>query len=227
MAETDKVLGQVSPSASTWMSLYRVPAATQALISRIYVYNSGTVAGMFSIACILGGATIIPSLNKQYMITNYILAVGEGLWINTPFPLAANDRISVEANITGTAFQCWGVEITGTSHEAGKILGQLQPNQNTWTTLYTVPTSTQAIISLISICNVSSAQIITWLGIIPGATGGTPVVQQYLLGNETLYYTDTILFSPGLTLNAGDSIVSYHSGVNGSIAFQAFGVENS
>ncbi len=57
MANTYKILGQVSPSATTETDLYTVPAATSTVCSSISICNRGSSSTTFRISFSQAGAS--------------------------------------------------------------------------------------------------------------------------------------------------------------------------
>jgi hypothetical protein len=104
-----------------------------------------------------------------------------------------------------------------------KVLGQLEPSATTESTLYTVPSGTQAVCSTLSVCNTASA----------AGTFRTRIKinnaedddKQYVCFDAPIAAKDTLLLTFGATLNAGDVLRAYSS--NGAIVFQLFGSEIS
>lgn len=107
---------------------------------------------------------------------------------------------------------------------AKKILGQSNPSATTVTTLYTVPASKEAVISTISVANLTSTAATFRLILQPSAdVSATILNKQYLAYDITLGASDSTVITIGLTLATGDVIKVYGSTAN--IAFQAFGDE--
>jgi hypothetical protein len=106
---------------------------------------------------------------------------------------------------------------------AYKVLGQLEPSATTETTLYTVPASTEAVCSTLSVCN-------------KAATAGSFRVRikinnaadddkQFVMYDAPIAAKDTLLLTFGATLGAGDVVVVYASSAD--LSFQLFGSEIS
>lgn len=105
-----------------------------------------------------------------------------------------------------------------------KILGQSRPTDLNNATLYTVPASTEAIVSTITACNTTTGDATFRIFVVP--TAGTAGVGNALFYDGDLVANSTISFTLGLTLDATDSIV-VRSSVGSAITFQAFGSELS
>lgn len=107
---------------------------------------------------------------------------------------------------------------------AKKILGQSNPSATTVTTLYTVPSAKEAVISTISVANLTATAATFRLILQPSAdVSATILNKQYLAYDITLGASDSTVITIGLTLATGDVIKVYGSTAN--IAFQAFGDE--
>jgi hypothetical protein len=105
--------------------------------------------------------------------------------------------------------------------QAHKILGQSNPAATTLTTLYTVPSATQAIVSTIVVCNQASQAGTFRLAAQP--LGAPIAAQHYLAWDSILPANDSITLTLGLALAATDVISVYASST--SVSFHAYGVE--
>ena len=103
---------------------------------------------------------------------------------------------------------------------AYKVLGQSNPSATTLTTLYTVPASTQVVISTLSICNLGSSA--TYRVAVRPA-GAAIVNQHYLVFDASVNANDSVLLTLGISLAATDVVSVFAS--NGSVAFSLFGSE--
>ncbi len=106
---------------------------------------------------------------------------------------------------------------------AKKVLGQSNPSATTATTLYTVPSSKEAVVSSISVCNLASSSATYRIAIRPA--GATLANQHYLAYDVTVGAADTTIITVGITLATTDVITVYASTAN--LAFSAFGDEAS
>jgi hypothetical protein len=102
-----------------------------------------------------------------------------------------------------------------------KILGQSAPAATTETALYTVPASTEAIISTITVCN-RAATAATYR-IYIAANGAATSNAQYIAYDATISANQTVALTLGITLDAADVIRVYGSTAN--LSFNAFGTE--
>lgn len=103
---------------------------------------------------------------------------------------------------------------------AYKVLGQSNPAATTDTTLYTVPSATEAVISTITVANLGTSGTYR-IAIRPD--GATIANQHYIAFDAVLNANDSITWTLGITLDASDVITVRAS--NTSFAFSAFGAE--
>lgn len=102
-----------------------------------------------------------------------------------------------------------------------KVLGQSNPAATTLTTLYTVPASTQAVISSISVANLTATAATFRIAVRPA---GAAISNQHYVGYDiTVGASDTTIITVGITMNATDVLSVYGSTAN--LTFQAFGSE--
>lgn len=105
--------------------------------------------------------------------------------------------------------------------ETKKVLGQSSPSPGVLTDLYTVPVSTQTVISTISICNPGPVGATFSVSIAVGGTTDNPM--QYLYSGIPVPANDTFASTIGITMNDGDIMRCYTE--TAQIAFQVFGIE--
>ena len=103
-----------------------------------------------------------------------------------------------------------------------KVLGQNNPSATTATTLYTVPSSTQAVVSTIVIANTSTAATYR-IAVRPA--GETLATKHYIAYDVALSANDSTALTLGLTLATTDVITVYASSAN--VVFSAYGSELS
>jgi glucose-6-phosphate dehydrogenase assembly protein OpcA len=104
-----------------------------------------------------------------------------------------------------------------------KILGQSAPSATTSTDLYTVPSSTQAVVSSIVVCNRDSAA--ATFRISTAVDGTTLANSQYIAYDVTVGGSDSTIITIGATLGDTDKIRVYASTAN--LTFTAYGSEIS
>lgn len=102
-----------------------------------------------------------------------------------------------------------------------KVLGQLAPSATTDTNLYTVPNSTQAVLSTINVCNRGSSDATFRIAVRPA---GSTIANQHYLAYDTLVNANSsIPWTIGITLAATDVITVRSSSAD--LSFSAFGSE--
>ena len=106
---------------------------------------------------------------------------------------------------------------------AKKVLGQSNPAATTLTSLYTVPASKEAVVSSISVANLTATAATFRLAVRPA---GASIENKHYIGYDiTVGASDSTIITVGLTLATTDVLSVYASTAN--IAFQAFGDEAS
>jgi hypothetical protein len=102
-----------------------------------------------------------------------------------------------------------------------KVLGQVAPSATTGTTLYTVPSGQQAVVSTLVIANRSLTASSYRIAVRPAAA--TLANQHYIAYDVALGAGDSTTLTIGITLTATDVITVYSSSADTS--FSAFGIE--
>jgi hypothetical protein len=106
---------------------------------------------------------------------------------------------------------------------AYKVLGQVAPSATTNTTLETVPSATQAVVSTIAVCNRAGTSATYRIAVRPA--GATLANEHYIAYDAPLAANDSTFITIGITLGATDVITVYASSAN--LSFSAFGSEIS
>lgn len=104
---------------------------------------------------------------------------------------------------------------------AKKVLGQSNPAATTATTLYTVPSARETVISSISVANLTTSNATFRIAIRPA--GATLANVHYFAYDITVGASDTTVITVGITLAATDVVTVYGSTAN--LVFQAYGDE--
>jgi hypothetical protein len=102
-----------------------------------------------------------------------------------------------------------------------KVLGQSNPSATTATTLYTVPSATQTIVSTVTVCN--QAATAGTYRIAVRIAGAALATAQYVAYDISLPANTTDTLTLGLTLGATDVLTVYASSAN--FSFNAYGSE--
>lgn len=105
--------------------------------------------------------------------------------------------------------------------QAHKVLGQVSPSANTLTTLYTVPSSTQSIVSTLAVCNQNATAVTYRIAVRPA--GASIASVHYLVFDSILPANDTITLTLGLSLATTDIISVQASST--LVSFHVYGVE--
>lgn len=102
-----------------------------------------------------------------------------------------------------------------------KVLGQSAPSATTATTIYTVPSATEAVVSTVTVCNRGTTAGTFRLSVRPN--GATLANQHYLVYDAEIDTKETKAFTLGITMDASDVLEVYAS--SGDFSFNAFGSE--
>lgn len=103
-----------------------------------------------------------------------------------------------------------------------KVLGQVCPPSGSLTTLYTVPSGTQSIISTLSVCNISPILNTYRVAIRP--TGQALASQHYITYDAQVPSNDSVFLTLGLSISSGD-IMSVFTPSNSGVSFSLYGSE--
>ena len=106
---------------------------------------------------------------------------------------------------------------------AYKVLGQSAPSATTDTTLYTVPSATEAVISTIAVCNRGSSSGTFRVAVRPN--GASIATSHYVAYDVSLAANSIIALTIGITVDAADVITVRASSAD--FTFSAFGSEIS
>ena len=104
-----------------------------------------------------------------------------------------------------------------------KVLGQIAPSATTATSIYTVPSATEAVVSSIVVCNRSASDATFRISVRPN--GATLANQHYLAYDAGVAANDTLILTIGVTMDATDVLEWYAS--TGDLTFHAYGSEIS
>jgi hypothetical protein len=102
-----------------------------------------------------------------------------------------------------------------------KVLGQQAPAATTETTLYTVPASTEVIVSSIVVTERAGGTPTFRISV--SVNGAATATKDYLVYGTALTANETKIYKLGITLDAADVIRVYASDAN--ITFQVYGTE--
>jgi len=102
-----------------------------------------------------------------------------------------------------------------------KVLGQSNPSATTATTLYTVPSATQTVVSTITVCNQAATAATYRIAVRVG--GAALAASQYVAYDVSLPANASDTLTLGITLGATDIVTVYAS--TATMSFSAFGSE--
>ena len=109
MATAYKVLGQVAPAATTDTTAYTVPAATETVISTIFVCNRGTDASTFRIAVRPNAATLA---NQHYIAYDVLILGSTSTAITVGVTMDAADVLTIYSSSANLSFNVFGSELS-------------------------------------------------------------------------------------------------------------------
>jgi hypothetical protein len=104
-----------------------------------------------------------------------------------------------------------------------KVLGQVNPSATTATTLYTVPSATQSIVSTLTVTNQTATAGTYRISLRVAAAADN--AKQYIAYDVSLPGNATDTLTLGVTLGAADVVTVYASAA--TFSFNAFGSELS
>lgn len=104
-----------------------------------------------------------------------------------------------------------------------KVLGQSNPSATTASTLYTVPSATQAVVSTITVANQAASAATYRIAV--RVAGAALAASQYIAYDVSLPANASDTLTLGITLGATDVITVYAS--SATMSFAAFGSEIS
>ena len=102
-----------------------------------------------------------------------------------------------------------------------KVLGQVKPTAATLTSLYTVPASTQTVVSTLTVSSLTND--LTTIRIAVRPAGAAIADKNYLVYNNTISGYSTAQFTRGITLGETDVVSVYDTA--GTCAFNLVGSE--
>ena len=104
-----------------------------------------------------------------------------------------------------------------------KVLGQVDLQAATLTTLYTVPASTETVISTVIVANRAATASTFRLAVRPN--GASISDQHYIAYDVPIAANDSTTLTLGLTLDATDVLSVNAAGTASRLSFNAFGAE--
>lgn len=105
-----KVLGQVSPSATTATTAYTVPSNTQTVISTISICNRASTSATYRVAVRPNGEVLA---DKHYFTYDAPISANDTVTLTSGITVDATDVITVYASSASVSFNIFGSEIVG------------------------------------------------------------------------------------------------------------------
>lgn len=102
---------------------------------------------------------------------------------------------------------------------AYRVLGQAAPAATTLYDIYTVPASSQIVVSTVSVCNRGATDATFRLAVRPNGAAASD--EHYVFYDNSVYGKSTIAATIGITADAADVLSVYSS--TGNISFSVFG----
>jgi len=106
---------------------------------------------------------------------------------------------------------------------AYKVLGQSNPSADSLTTAYTVPASTEAVVSSIVVANRSATETTFRIAVRPN--GATVSDEHYIAYNTAIAANSLVALTLGVTMDASDVLSVYAD--DATLSFNVFGQEIS
>ena len=108
MAKSYKVLGQVSPSATTASTAYTVPSNTEVVVSTITICNRAATSGTYRIAIRPDGASLA---DQHYIAYDATVGANDTVALTLGITANASDVFTVYASSASVSFSFFGSEI--------------------------------------------------------------------------------------------------------------------
>lgn len=108
MATVYKVLGQVSPAATTNTTLYTVPASTSTVCSTLAICNRGS-SDLFRVAIRPAGATLS---NEHYIVYDNYVNSNDSIFLTLGITLSTTDVVTIYSGSANFSFSLFGSEIS-------------------------------------------------------------------------------------------------------------------
>jgi hypothetical protein len=108
MAESLKVLGQVSPVGGELSALYQVPASYACTVSSLTVCNRSSTPGRFRVAVAVADTA---DDHRQYLYYDHELDGNATFVATIGITLGPTDTIRVQADSALFSFHAYGIEV--------------------------------------------------------------------------------------------------------------------
>lgn len=111
MAETYKVLGQALSNTSE-VTVYTVPALTEASLSAIEITNTDSASHTYTISVVPSTDSGSASTNKHNIIYNKTILSGETHEVKGGVTLSSGDQVRSSSDSSEIVINVYGVEIS-------------------------------------------------------------------------------------------------------------------
>ena len=179
------------------------------------VIAANAVVDSFGTQSITGDKIGLTAINANNIVDGTITAAKLA-----PGAAISNGQLSVVSSAVGV------IPDSAAGRLPYKILGQVQPGANAMTTIYTVPASTNTVVTTITICN-QSANNLT-VNVAANISGDAITTKNYLITNYNLEAAETLVLEPRLAMLEGSLLSANITGANAStanVSVNAYGVE--
>jgi len=179
------------------------------------VIAANAVVDSFGSQSITGDKIGLTAINANNIVDGTITAAKLA-----PGAAISNGQLSVVSSAVGV------IPDSAAGRLPYKILGQVQPGANALTTIYTVPASTNTVVTTITICN-QSANNLT-VNVAANISGDAVTTKNFLITSYNLEAAETLVLEPRLAMLAGSLLSANITGANAStsnVSVNAYGVE--
>jgi hypothetical protein len=112
MANSYKILGQISTTANTLSNVYVVPSSTAAIVNSITVTNLSASNVSYSIAAIPSGQVISSStLPKYFLIRGATVLAGDSAQLDFVMTLPAGTVLAANGSTSSLSISAFGAEV--------------------------------------------------------------------------------------------------------------------
>lgn len=198
-------MGRSSPAAATNTTLYTAPASTTALLQCLHICNTSATDDQVRVFIVPNGdsAGIANAIIYNLIIQG---SPARPFALNLLPVLNAGDFIVVYSLNATSTFTLSGIEVTGSSNQTYKKLGQTLPGSASNVTLYTAPANTVALLQSLICCNIAGTSTdLIRVFIVP--SGDAAGVTNAIVYDLSLTAGNFLGINTVPDLNAGDSIV--------------------
>lgn len=109
MAQSYKILGQVSPTANTLSNVYVTPNSTEGVVNSVIIANRSSSNASFSLIV----RPVYESINdKHYIVRGCVIPASDTLTMTLSLTLQNNVILAANTNSSNLSFGAYGVEIS-------------------------------------------------------------------------------------------------------------------